>query len=89
MISREIIQQTLKCTPSHYPHMIEEKFPHILEKIIKLWHLPEGGVYLADLLQPNGRGGGRMDRDGFPEKVWQEIFKLNELYMKPRPKSVR
>jgi len=33
--------------------------------------------------------GGRFDRAGFPEKVWQEILRLNELYRKPRPKSIR
>lgn len=89
MISRGTVLQTLKCSPSLYPRMLEEKFPHVLEKIISLWHSPECEAYLADLLQPNGRGGGRMDRDGFPEEAWQEIFQLKQLYGKPRPKPAR
>lgn len=84
MASREIVMHTLKCDPNQYPHMLEEKFPHILEKIVKLWRSPDVEAYLADLLQPNGRGGGRMDRDGFPEKAWQEIFNLKVLHAKTR-----
>jgi hypothetical protein len=89
MATRDAVQQTLKCAPNQYPQILEEKFPHILNKIVSLWNSPDCEVYLADLLQPNGRGGGRMDRDGFPEKVWQEIFQINQLYMKPRPKLGR
>ena len=88
-ISKETVLQTLKCSPDQYPKMLEEKFPHILEEIVKLWNSPEGGAYFTDLLQGNGRGGGRVDRDGFPEKVWQEIYQLAELYRKPRPKPGR
>lgn len=81
MINRDTVLQTLKCSPSQYPQMLEDRFPHVLEKIVKLWNSPEeGDAYLADLLQPNGRGGGRFDREGFPEKAWQEIFHLNVLH---------
>ncbi|MGA8147980.1 MAG: hypothetical protein WB870_10455 [Gallionellaceae bacterium] len=88
-ISRETVLQTLKCSQNQYPKILEEKFPHVLEKIVKLWDSPNGGVYLTDLLQNNGRSGGRVDRDGFPEKVWQEIYQLAELYRKPRHKPGR
>jgi len=40
-------------------------------------------------LQPNGRSGGRFDRDGFPERAWQEILQLSQLYRKPRSKPAR
>lgn len=89
MINREIVLHTLKCTSNQYPKMLEEKFPHILEEILKIWNSPDGEAYFSDLLQPNGRGGGRFDRDGFPEKAWLEILRLNELYRKPRPKPVK
>lgn len=82
MISRDTVLQTLNCSSIHYPQLLEEKFPHILEKIVALWNSPDVEPYLADLLQPNGRGGGRMDRDGFPEKAWQEIFQLKVLHSK-------
>jgi len=89
MISKEVVMQTLRCAPNQYPQILNDKFPHILERIVKLWNSPEAEPYFADLLQPNGRGGGRMDRDGFPERAWQEIFQLKVLYGKPRPKPVR
>jgi len=82
MISRDSVLQTLKCSPNQYPQILEHKFPHILDKLVKLWHTPEAEHYLSDLLQPNGRGGGRMDRDGFPEKAWQEILQLKVLHTK-------
>ena len=85
MIDREIVQRTLNCAPNQYPLMLEQKFPHVLEKIINLWDSPDAEPYFADLLQPNGRGGGRMDRDGFPDKAWQEILQLRVLYSKPHP----
>ena len=89
MINREAVLKLLQCNPNQYPQMLEDKFPHILNKIITLWNSPDGAAYLTDLLQPNGRSGGRMDRDGLPEKVWQEIFQLKQLYEKPRPRTVR
>jgi hypothetical protein len=89
MLSKEAVLQTLKCLPGQYPELLSEKFPHILEKIVKLWNSAEGEEYFADLLQPNGRGGGRLDRRGFPEQAWWEIYRLYELYKKPRAKSSR
>jgi len=87
MVDKETVLKTLNCLPNQYPEMLGEKFPHIMEKIVKLWNSPEGEPYFADLLQPNGRGGGRFDRHGFPEKVWWELYRLYELYKKPRTKS--
>lgn len=87
MISRETVLYTLKCGTNQYPQLLEDKFPHILAKIVNLWNSTDGETYFADLLQPNGRGGGRIDRDGFPDKVWEEILKLKLLYDKPRPKA--
>ena len=54
-------------------------FPHIPEKILSLWDSPDATAYFDDLLQPAGRGGGRLDRDGFPDTVWQEILHLKLL----------
>jgi hypothetical protein len=88
MVKKEVVLQTLKCMPNQYPQMLAEKFPHVLEKIVQLWNSPDCEAFLADLLHPT-ISGGRFDRKGFPEKVWQEILRLNELRMKPRPKSTR
>jgi hypothetical protein len=87
MINKETVLQTLNCTPNQYPQMLGERFPHVLEKVLKLWNSPEAEAYLADLLQPNGRGGGRMDRDGFPEKAWYEIFQLKVLHSKAHART--
>jgi hypothetical protein len=81
MMNREVVLHTLKCSPYQYPQMLDEKFPHVLEKVVKLWGSPEVEPYITDLLQP-GRSGGRFDREGFPEKAWQEIFQLHQLYDK-------
>ena len=88
MVSKEIVLQTLKCLPNQYPQVLAEKFPHVLEKIVQLWNSPDCEAYLTDLLNPN-YSGGRFDRRGFPEKAWQEILRLSELYKKPRPKSAK
>ncbi|MDO8413864.1 MAG: hypothetical protein Q7S51_08775 [Gallionellaceae bacterium] len=82
MFNRQAVLQTLKCGNDQYPTILEEKFPHVLTKILALWGTPELDVYVADLLQPNGRSGGRLDRDGFPPGAAAEIFKLGMLHRK-------
>jgi len=88
MVTRETVIQTLKCLPNQYPRILEERFPHVLEKIVQLWNSPDGEAYLADLLHPTFSGG-RYDRSGFPETAGQEIYRLQELYKKPRPKLAK
>ena len=88
MVSMGTVLQTLKCFPNQYPQILEEKFPHVLEKIVQLWNSPDGEAYLADLLHPT-YSGGRFDRSGFPEKAWQGILRFQALYKKPRPKSAK
>jgi hypothetical protein len=78
MMDREVVLQTLKCSPYQYPQMLDERFPHVLEKVVNLWHTSEVESYIADLLNPI-RSGGRFDRDGFPDRAWQEIFQLQVL----------
>ncbi len=82
MLSEEVVLKTLKCGKDQYPHILEKQFPHVLEKIIDMWNSPEFGPFMADMMQSNGRGGGRLDRGGFPKPAWQEMYKLAELHMK-------
>ncbi len=84
LINREFVHHKLKCNPKHYPLMLEERFPHVLERIVKLWDSADGEDYLNDLLKPNSSGG-RQGREGFPEQAWDEIFQLLLHYRKPRP----
>jgi len=82
MIDRDDVLQTIKCKPEQYPRMLDEQFPHVLQKIIDLWDTEEAEPYLADLLRPNV---GRFDRDGFPDEAWQEILHLQILHNKQHP----
>ncbi len=85
MINREIVLNTLKCSPNQFPQTLNERFPHVLENLVRLWDSPDAEYYIADLLQPNGRGGGRFDREGFPDRAWEEIMHLQLLYNKQHP----
>lgn len=85
MINREIVLNTLKCSPNQFPQTLNERFPHVLENVVRLWNSRDAEYYLADLLQPNGRGGGRFDREGFPDRAWEEIMHLQLLYNKQHP----
>jgi hypothetical protein len=85
MLDRETVLNTLKCRPNQYPQLLDERFPHVLEKVVDLWNSPDVETYIADLLQPNGRSGGRFDRDGFPDKAWREILQLQLLHNKQSP----
>ncbi len=87
MKSREVVLQVLKCSPNDYPVLLAEKFPHVLDKLVKLWGTPDIKPYFTDLLQPAGRGGGRMDRAGFPDKVWDEILHLKVLHDRAHPEE--
>ncbi len=79
MIDKDNVLHRLKCSTSQYPQMLEERFPHILENILKLWDSPEVETYIAELLRPNV---GRFDRDGFPDQAWEEILHLQVLHGK-------
>ena len=82
MPDKETVMNTLKCGADLYPRVLEQRFPHVLTKLLLLWGSAEAEVYITDLLQPNGRSGGRLDRDGFPTEVTAEIFKLGVLHRK-------
>lgn len=84
MVTEEVVFRTLKCSKELYPRILEKRFPHVLEKIVALWNSPDFPPYIADLMQTNGRSGGRLDRDGFPKDVWQELYKLAEFHKSTR-----
>lgn len=81
MMNREVVLHTLKCSPNRYPQTLDEQFPHVLENVVKLWNSPEAEPYIADLLHPT-RSGGRFDRNGFPERAWEELLQLQMLHRK-------
>lgn len=54
-----------------YPVQIEQRFPHILEKVATLWGRAGLDAYLTDLMLTRRPG-----RQGFPHDVALEIFHL-------------
>jgi hypothetical protein len=59
-----------------YPAELSACYPHILEKLEVLWERPEKvRAYFQELLVTQ-----RETRQGFPVKVYIEIFALSEHY---------
>jgi hypothetical protein len=55
-----------------YPVHIEQRFPHILANVAKLWGTAELDAYLETLMLPDRDG-----RQGFPPEVAMEMFHLS------------
>ncbi|MBS1199319.1 MAG: Ankyrin [Proteobacteria bacterium] len=58
-----------------YPFETEKSYPHILQRIVDFWRSPELDAYFENLLTTE-----RNDRQGFPEKVLIELFRLSNLH---------
>ncbi len=60
-----------------YPHLLEEKFPRVFNKLLELWQTPHIDSYLQDLMVDKRAG----NREGFPPEAATEIIRLsNFLY---------
>lgn len=57
---------------SAYPVQLESRFPRIFQQIVMLWGKPELDTYLNDLMVTD-----RHDRQGFPDDVARELFRLS------------
>lgn len=71
--------------PDLYPHALEERFPHVIDKIVTAWPLPERAVAVFEELLVDKRGG----RQGFPADVAREIFRLSVAYDELRVKPLK
>lgn len=60
---------------SIYPAQLEIHHPHILEKIVTLWHTPQMEEFFLELML-NTRG----DRQGFSHEVASELYYLNRVF---------
>lgn len=58
-----------------YPYQVERCFPHILARLVEVWGQPEGDTYLNNLLVSN-----RPNRQGFPDDVAGELFRLSIIH---------
>lgn len=64
-----------------YPAELSACYPHILERLEVLWEQPEMvRAYFQELLVTQ-----RETRQGFPVKVYMEIFAMSEYYNKLHP----
>jgi hypothetical protein len=64
-----------------YPAELSANYPRILEKLEQLWDQPEQiRAYFRELLVTQ-----RETRQGFPMKVYMEIFAMSEHYNKLHP----
>jgi hypothetical protein len=83
----ENVLKILSGKTDFYPHMLEQQFPHLLEKIIQMWDSQEFDAHLNKLMLDNRD----QRRQGFPPEVASEILRLSILhgdqYVKAEPKS--
>lgn len=59
-----------------YPHQLEQKFPHILDRLIIMWDSPEFDTYLNKFMLDTRAHA----RQGFPPEVASEILRLSKLH---------
>lgn len=57
-----------------YPHKLEARFPHVVERLATLWGTAELRPFMDALLIADRPG-----RQGFPPDVATEIFRLETL----------
>lgn len=75
MATDERIAAIFRDRPDKYPHVLEQEFPRVLNKIGDLWGTDQANQYFIELLVDK-----RGDRKGFPLKIAEEIFFLSELH---------
>lgn len=68
----------------HYPHFLEQRFPHILQRMIALWGKPEMADYLDGLLAPPLAGS-----KGFPQEALLEIIAIKAIHRAKFPDRER
>lgn len=56
-----------------YPHLLEDKFPRVFNKLLELWQTPHIETYLQDLMVDKRVG----ERQGFPPDAAMEIIRLS------------
>lgn len=80
---REKMLRLLADNSQAYPHHLEQRFPHVLEKLTSVWGTPAADPYLQSLMVTD-----RSDRQGFPMDVASEILRLSMLHDVLRPATL-
>lgn len=63
-----------------YPEQLEKHYPRILAKLIELWDAGSVGTYFDSLVFSD-----REKRQGFPDEVATELFRLSNLHQALKP----
>lgn len=72
---KAVMQNLLPDDGEHYPHLLEQRFPHILQRMIACWDKPEMADYLDSLLAPPQAGA-----KGFPLEAIAEIAMIKAAH---------
>lgn len=72
---RALMLNLLADAPDHYPNFLEERFPHVLQRIVALWGKPPMEDYLDSLLAQPKEG-----TQGFPAQAIGEIGQIRSFY---------
>jgi len=70
-----VMQKLLSDDDEYYPHLLEQRFPHILQRMIDYWDKPEMAAYLDRLLSPPPEGA-----EGFPQEAIFEIARIKAVH---------
>jgi len=69
------MKKLLSDDEKYYPHFLEQRFPHILQRMIAYWDKPEMKDYLDSLLSPPPAGA-----KGFPQEAIFEIIAIKAVH---------
>jgi hypothetical protein len=79
MRSASVLKTLLGKHHDCFPHQLVARFPHIIERIVSVWHDPaRAQKYFKMLMSPESRG-------GFPPAVYQEIVTLSQILVQTHP----
>jgi hypothetical protein len=76
ILMNEKVLKVLNNRADYYPHQLEAKFPHILEKLTIMWDSPEFDTYLNKFMLDKRDHA----RQGFPPEIATEILRLSMLH---------
>jgi len=68
--------------PDRYPSRLDERYPHILERIAQLWGTSQIDDYLQDLLLDS-----RGSREGFAPEVMSDLMYLQGLHIEGKERG--
>ncbi len=63
-----------------YPRFLQERFPHVVQRLVALWGKPQLEGFLEGLLAPHSRGAA-----GFPEEALAEIREIQAFFFSNIP----